>query len=561
MAKQRLRVTPLGGIGEVGKNSYVVEFGRDLLLVDAGLKFPEEEMLGIDLVIPDYSYVTYKTHNLKGILISHGHEDHIGAIPYLLPQLGGHVPIYGSDLALGLLDAKLKENGVAHLADLRPVKAGERIKLGRFLAEFFDVNHSVPGSFGLALTTPVGLLVYSGDFKFGESFPQKHEPRLDGEVGLAAKLADLGRQNVLLLMSDCVRIEQPGRTPPESVVAEALEKIFTEAPGRIIMTTFASNVARWRQAIDIAVRKGRKVAMAGRSLVDAVDVASRLDYLKIPAGTMVTLDETSRMAPNRVLLLVTGSQGEPTSILSRIAIDDYRAIRLVENDTVVIAASPVPGNEETVARTIDNLFRRGARVIYSTIAENVHVSGHASRDELRDMIELTKPAFAIPIHGEYRHMVLYRQLASETGMDPSRVLLPEPGDVLGFAPDFGEKIGQVPSGSVLVDGITVGEVTQVTLRDRRRLAQDGVLIASIVVDAETGQLVGGPDLVSRGFIRPEDSELLEKAKEALRKALKRRARGQAEYGFLVAKISDILGPFVYQATHRRPLILPVVTEI
>lgn len=556
MAKQRLKVIPLGGIGEVGKNSYVVEFGRDLLLVDAGLKFPEEEMLGIDLVIPDYSYVISKAHNLKGILISHGHEDHIGAVAYLLPQLGGNVPIYGSDLALGLLDAKLKENGVAHLADLRPVKAGERIKLGRFRAEFFDVDHSVPGSFGLALTTPVGLLVYSGDFKFGESFPTK-----DGPTDLAAKLADLGRQNVLLLMSDCVRIEQPGRTPPESVVAEALGKIFAEAPGRIIMTTFASNVARWRQAIDIAVRQGRKVAMAGRSLVDSVEVASRLDYLKIPAGTMVTLDETSRMAPNRVLLLVTGSQGEPTSILSRIAADDYRAIRLVENDTVVVAASPVPGNEETVARTIDNLFRRGARVIYSAIAENVHVSGHASRDELREMIELTRPAFAIPVHGEYRHMVLYRELAEETGMDPSRVLLPEQGDVLGFAPDFGEKIGQAPSGSVLVDGITVGEVTQVILRDRRRLAEDGVLIASIAVDAETGQLVGGPDLVARGFIRPEDSELLDKARDLLRKALKRRARGQAEYGYLVAKISDVLGPFVYQATHRRPLILPVVTEV
>lgn len=554
MAKRRLRVLPLGGVGEVGKNSHVVEFGRDMLLVDAGLKFPEEEMLGIDLVIPDFSYVTSRSERLRAILLTHGHEDHIGALPYLLPQLAERVPIYGSDLTLGLLNVKLREAGVADLADLRPLRPGERLALGRFQAEFFEVNHSVPGSFGLALTSPAGLLVHSGDFKFGE-------PEGDGEAALVDRLADLGERNVLVLMSDCIRVEHPGRTPPESVVGQAFEQIFAAAPGRIILTTFASNVARWRQAIDVAARHGRKVAIAGRSLEDSIEVATELGYLEILPGVLVSLEEARRLEPWKVVLLVTGSQGEPTSVLSRIAADDYRLIRVVENDTVVMAASPVPGNEEMVTRTIDNLFRRGAKVVYEAIAENVHVSGHASRDELKEMIALTRPSFAIPIHGEYRHMVLYQAMAQEVGLESDRVLLPEQGDVLEFADGFGRKVGSVPTGSVLVDGITVGEVTQVVLRDRRRLAEDGVLIASVAVDRETGRLLGGPDLVSRGFIRPEDRELLEKARVALRRSLKRPARGQAEYGYLVSKISDVLGSYVYQATRRRPLILPVVTEV
>lgn len=554
MAKPRLKVVPLGGVGEVGKNSYVVEFGRDLLLVDAGLKFPEEEMLGIDLVIPDFTYVTSRKERLRGILISHGHEDHIGAIPYVLPQLGGNVPIYGSDLALGLLEAKLAEQRVQHLASLRPVRSGERVGLGRFQAQFFEVSHSVPGSYGIALTTPVGLLVYTGDFKFGEVDQ-------DGSVDLVARLQEFGQRGVLVLMSDCVRVEQPGRTPPESVVAQALASIFAEAPGRIIMTTFASNIVRWQQAIDIAALQGRRVAMAGRSLVDSIDVASRLGYIEIPPGTLVSLDETQKMAPSRVVLLVTGSQGEPTSVLSRIAADDYRPIKIRENDTVVIGATPVPGNEETVARTIDNLFRRGAKVIYPAIAENVHVSGHASREEIREMIELTRPSFAVPVHGEYRHMVLYRELAEGLGMTAGRVLLPEQGDVMEFADGFGDITGRVPSGSVLVDGVTVGEVTQVVLRDRRRLAEDGILIASVAIDSETGRLVGGPDLISRGFVRPEDSEVLDRAAAALRRALRRPAKGQAEYGYLISKISDVVGPIVYKATRRRPLILPVITEV
>jgi ribonuclease J len=541
-------------MGEVGKNCNVVEYNREMLLVDAGVKFPEEEMHGIDLVIPDFSYVVSHAHKLKAIVLTHGHEDHIGAIPYLLPQLEMTVPIYGSDLTLGLLEAKLKEHRVSAYADLRPARPGDRVNIGKFQVEFFDVNHSVPGSYGLAITTPVGTLVHSGDFKLGS-------PGLDIAGDVIDKLQDLGDAGVLVLMSDCVRVEQPGRTPPETVVADALEKIFASATGRIIITTFASNVARWRQAIEISARHGRVVATLGRSLSDSIEVAAQLGYITLPEDVLVPIEQVKTISPERVTLLVTGSQGEPTSVLTRMAMDDYRPARILEGDTVVIAASPVPGNEETVSRTIDNLFRRGARVIYEAIATNIHVSGHASRDELKDVIEILRPQFAVPVHGEFRHMVLYRDLAIEAGLDSDNVILAEQGDVMEFAPNFGAKVGQVQTGSVLVDGVTVGEVTQVVLRDRKRLAEDGIVIASVAIDSETGQLVGGPDLLSRGFVAPGDGVVMEKARLALARSLKRRSRGQAEYGYLMGKISDVLGAHFFQMTHRRPMILPVITEI
>lgn len=541
-------------MAEVGKNSTVVEYGDDLLLIDAGVKFPEEELLGVDLVIPDFSYVNQNLDRLRGILLTHGHEDHIGAVPYLLAGLGKKVPIYGAPLTLGMLEVKLREHHVLELAALERVSPGQTVKLGKITAQFFRVNHSVPDAVTIVLDTPAGRLVHTGDFKLGGG----------GVDNMPTDFAEFQRAvagGVLVLLSDCVRIEQPGRTPPEEVVGETLDRLIGEAPGRVILTTFASNIIRLRQAMRSAENHGRKVVIAGRSMEQNLKVASDLGYVEVAPGTIVTMEEARKLPAKQVMFLTTGSQGEPTSVLARIAVGDHRQLSIQRGDTVIMAASPVPGNEETVSQTIDNLFRRGARVIYKAIAETVHVSGHASRDELRQMIEMTRPKFCVPVHGEYRHLVLYRDLAAEQGIDPSHVFLADIGDVLHFGPRRGRKNGRVTAGAVLVDGLTVGGVNRVVLRDRRRLAEEGVIIVSLAVDRETGELLSGPDLIARGFVKPLDGDIEEQAKDHLVHALARRPPGEPEPGFLVSKSKEVVGKYVYQQTRQRPLILTVVAEI
>ncbi|MGN6814283.1 MAG: ribonuclease J, partial [Thermomicrobiales bacterium] len=541
-------------------NSTLIEYGHNLILIDAGVKFPEEEQRGVDLVIPDYTYLKQHRDQLRGLLITHGHEDHIGALPYLLPQLAAGnetVPIYGSDLALGFVEAKLREHHVLQLADFCRIEPHKRYPLAQQVdAEFVPVSHSIPGSMAVVLHTPDGKLVATGDFKFDPT--PISGPRTDEQ-----RLRQLGDEGVLVLLSDTTRIEVPGRTPSEQVVRETVQKIVTEAPGRVIITTFASNITRLQHAITTAHAHGRKVAVVGRSMDNNTGVAIELGYLKVPPGTLVSVEEAQKLPPKKVLLITTGSQGEPSSALSRIAAGEHRSIRLLPGDTVILAASPIPGNEETVARTIDNLFRGGANVIYNTLVPTIHVSGHGAHDELRQMLDLIRPKYAVPVHGEYRHLLLYQKMAVEWGLPAERVPIPAIGDIWQFEPNgtAARKLGEVPSGSVLIDGLSIGRVSDVVLRDRQHLSEDGVLFVSLVIERDTGRLLSGPEIVARGFVGADDDRLAEASSE-VRRALRRGAsRGPAEYGRIVERTAQVLGGYIYRNTRQRPMILPVVTEM
>jgi ribonuclease J len=555
----RVRISPLGGVGEVGKNSTLVEYDEDMLIVDAGVKFPEAELHGVDLVVPDYTYVAERLDGLLGLLFTHGHEDHIGGLPYLLMQLGPHdpLPIYGTALTLGLLTVKLKEHGMLGRVEQHVIKEGERSRLGPFEVEAIAVNHSIPDAVGLILRTPVGVIFHTGDFKFDPT-------PVEGKTTDTQRLRELGDEGVLTLLSDCVRVEQSGWTASESGVREALEQLIAGAPGRVLVTTFASNIGRLREVVRSAHKLGRKTAIVGRSMEENLRVARELGHMNVPENSILDLREINDMPPDKVVLLSTGSQGEPTSVLSRISRGDHPLVKIQPNDTVIFSASPVPGNEESVARAIDNLFRRGARVIYQMIDPRVHVSGHASREELKHLIELVRPRFLLPLHGEHRMLWLFRELAFECGMPRENVFLTEIGDVVAFGPEDAVREEPIASGSVLVDGLTVGEVTNVVLRDRRRLAADGVLFVSVTLDRETGELLSGPDFVSRGFLQldPSDEDgLYEEARERVEAALGNGDRRQPDVGYLVGKVRDTLNSFVYERTRRRPMILPVVTEV
>lgn len=556
MAKQQAvgRLIPLGGVGEIGKNSLVVEYGGDMILIDAGVMFPEEELHGVDLVIPDFSYVLQRADRLKAVLLTHAHEDHVGALPYLLKELGRKVRIYSLPLTIGLIEPKLREHRVIRLAELINVSPFDRISIGPFDVEFIPVSHSVPDSASIVVRTPVGTLFFTGDFKFDQMPVEGEPPNLN-------HLRTIGDEGVLLLLSDCVRVERPGVTPSERIVGEALDGIVQDAPGRVIMTTFASNITRLEQAISVATRHDRKVAVVGRSMEDNLRVAAELGYIEVPSGSLVTIDELRRLPQSRAMILTTGSQGEPTSALSRIAMGDHPAVRIIPGDTVVMSATPIPGNEETVARTIDNLMRRGANVLYPPVVPNIHVSGHASREELRALLQLLRPTYAMPVHGEYRQMVHYKALAVEVGLPPDRVVFADIGQVITVRRERVGTNGAVPAGSVLVDGLTVGGVTQVVLRDRRHLAADGVVIVAVALDRETGRLVGGPEVTSRGFIAPSASSVLEQGAERVRRALQRRPEGEVELGYLKGKIKDVVGHSIYDRTRLRPMILPVITEV
>jgi ribonuclease J len=555
-----VRVIPLGGVGEVGKNATVIEYGGDAVLVDAGVMFPVEEQRGIDLVIPDVSYLRERPGRLRGIVLTHGHEDHIGALPYLLPQLvhdDRPVPLYGSALTLGLVRPKLAERRVLDYADFHVTTPGARYRLGQRLeAEFIPVAHSIPGSYMVVVHTPMGPVIFTGDFKLDPT-------PISGPPTDLARLRQLGDQGVLALLSDCVRIERPGRTPTEQLVISTVERLIAEAPGRAILTTFASNLPRLECALRAAHQHGRRAAVVGRSMEQNLQVALELGVLAIPPDVLVTPEEANGLPPERVLLLTTGSQGEPTSALARIAAGTHQRIQLREGDTVILSADPVPGNDETVARTIDNLFRRGARVIYGAIEPHVHVSGHAGREELLETLTTVRPRYVAPVHGEYRHQVLYRMMAEQAGYDASRIVIPELGDVIELGRDGVRRHGHVPSGSVLVDGLTVGNVSREILRDREHLAGDGVIVATLVVDRDTGELLADPEVVARGVVQFEESQDGDFLAEAGRRLSRtvRRGHGQLEYGELIERTKETLGTYVWQRLHLRPLIVPVITSL
>jgi ribonuclease J len=554
----RIRVSPMGGVGEVGKNSTLIEFDEQLLLVDAGVKFPETELHGVDLVVCDYAYLADRLDDLQGIVFTHGHEDHIGGLPYLIMQLDPHdpIPIYGTALTLGLISVKLKEHGMLGRVTQYAIREGEQAQLGPFQIEPIAVNHSIPDAVGLVIRTPAGSVFHTGDFKFDPT-------PVEGRTTDNERLRRLGDEGVLVLLSDCVRVEQAGWTASEAGVREALEQLIATAPGRVLVTTFASNIGRLREVVKSAHKLGRKTAVVGRSMEENLRVARELGFMNIPDGSLVELRDTNDLPPEKVVLLSTGSQGEPTSVLSRIARGDHPLVKIQANDTVVFSASPVPGNEESVARSIDNLFRRGARVIYQMIDPRVHVSGHASREELKHLLDLVRPRYLVPLHGEHRMLWLFRELAVETGLARENVYITEIGHVVAFNQEGAQREESIPSGSMLVDGLTIGEVTNVVLRDRRRLAADGVLFVSITLDRETGELLSGPDFVSRGFLQlgATDEGLFDEARERVCAAVEGDEGHHPDVGYLVGKVRDTLNSFVYERTRRRPMILPVVTEV
>jgi len=553
LTTENIRLIPLGGLGEVGKNMMVVEYGDDIIIIDSGLMFPDDEMFGVDIVIPDTSYLTDKKQHIHGIFITHGHEDHIGALAYVLPMLD-FPPIFATRLTQGLISVKLKEHKLLDKTIINVVTPGEQVSLGECLVEIVRVNHSVPDAVALAIHTPIGTIVHTGDYKFD------HTPT-DGQPADFGTLARIGNQGVLVMMGDSTRVETPGYTPSERVINDSFDKIFANAPGRIIIATFASLLSRVQQVIDTASRYERVVALVGRSMVNNVQMAIDLGYLNIPKAMLIRAEDINKFPPERVVIICTGSQGEPTSALTRIANQDHRLVRIQKNDSVILSATPVPGNEKMVNRTINNLFRQGAEVYYQAIA-NVHVSGHAAQEELKLMLNLLRPTYFLPIHGEYRQLILHAKLAYSLGIPEEHIVIAEDGDIVSVTQDSIEIIDHVACGNVFVDGLGVGDIGQIVLRDRQVLAQDGILMVVLTVDKETGLPVAGPDIVSRGFVYVRDSEeLLEKARERVLESFIGLNGHASDWSFVKDKIKHTLSEYLYEKTHRRPMILPLVMEV
>jgi ribonuclease J len=549
--QDRVSIIPLGGLGEIGKNMTAIEFNREIIVIDAGLMFPDEDMLGIDLVIPDITYLTENKEKVKGIILTHGHEDHIGALPYVLKQL--NVPIYGTKLTLGLAKVKFEEHGMVKEVNSNCVKAGQQIKLGNFTVEFIHVNHSIADVVALAVHTPVGVILHTADFKFD------HTP-VDGKPTDFRRLAELGDTGVLALLSDSTNVEREGYTPSEKELSKTFEELFLQAPGRILVATFASNIHRIQQIIDTAFKHERKVALVGRSMVNVASIAIELGYLRVPEGLMIELDDIDRYPANMIAIITTGSQGEPMSALSRMATSDHRKISIIPGDTVIISASAIPGNEKMVARTINHLFKQGATVIYESVS-GIHVSGHASQEEQKLMINLVKPRFFIPVHGEYRHLVQHARLAVDMGMESEKVVIAEIGDVVEISKNKIRVAGKVASGKVFVDGLGVGDVGNIVLRDRKQLSQDGILIVVVTIDKNNGQILAGPDIVTRGFVYVRESEaLIEEAKGKVKVALER-CTEYSDWSTMKNQIREILGRHLYDRMKRRPMILPIIMEI
>ena len=551
-AEQKLQIIPLGGLGEIGKNLTVVRCGDEIIVIDCGLMFPDDEMLGIDLVIPDITYLLENVDLVKAIVLTHGHEDHIGALPYVLRNL--NVPVYGTKLTLGILEGRLKENNVDS-SSLVPVKPGDLIHIGCFKVGFVNVSHSIADAVALYIKTPIGTIVHTGDFKLDQT-------PVDGKVTDFHKFAELGDQGVLVMLADSTNAERPGHTLSEKTVGVAFDEAFRNIKDRIIIATFSSNVHRIQQVIDTAHKYKRKIAVLGRSMVNVSNISAELGYLNIPDGVLIDIDEINNYPPSNIVIITTGSQGEPMSALTRMSNSDHRKVGIVPGDTVIISATPIPGNEKLVSRTIDNLLKQGAHVIYEKTS-GIHVSGHASQEELKLIHNLVRPKFFIPVHGEYRHLRKHAMLAQDLGMPKENVFVAENGNIIEFTKEKGGIVGKVPAGIVLVDGLGVGDVGNIVLRDRRQLSQDGILIIVVTMDKEMGAVVAGPDIVSRGFVYVRESEeLMEEAKEKVKMALEKCEENNiTEWAVIKSNVRDALGRYLYERTRRRPMILPIIMEI
>ncbi len=546
-----LRIIPLGGVGEIGKNMYVFEYGDDIVVVDCGLMFPDEEMYGIDLVIPDVTYLRENRAKVRAFLITHAHEDHVGGLPYILPYFPD-VPVYASTLARGLLGIKIKEHKL-HSNPLLPLDPGDSLEIGPFRVEPFRISHSIPDAMGMALHTPIGTVVTTGDFKFD------HTP-IDGRRSDFAVLSKLGEDGVICLLTDSTRAENPGYTLSERTVGETFREIMEPLDGRVIVATFASNINRIQQVIDAAATFDRKVAVIGRSMEQNFRIATDLGYLTHAPGQIVGKDQIGSV--QKIVIATTGAQGEPMAGLARMANRDHRFVEIQPGDTVIVSASPIPGNEEYVARTIDNLFKAGANVFYHTV-KHAHVSGHASQEELKLMLGLTRPKYVIPIHGEFRMLVQHGRLAMETGVPPENVFIIENGQAIEFFADgSARRAAPVTSGYVLVDGLSVGDVGEVVLRDRRALASDGMFLVVVTVDKQTGRVVTKPEIVTRGFVRGNEHDpLMEGAIDRLMAAVEGQGDRTSEVGLLKSQIKDEVSRYLYEQTRRRPLVFPVVVEV
>lgn len=549
-----LKIIPLGGVMEIGKNMTAVVCEGRILVVDAGLMFPEEEMLGVDIVIPDFSFLEENKDLLLGIVLTHGHEDHIGALPYVLRRLD--VPVWGSRLTVGFVRSKLEEYHLDEIARVNEIDPSERLTIGPFEVEYLRMSHSIPDAFGLAIRTAFGTVAMSGDFKFEES-------PIDGRPVDVDRLRELGSEGVDVLLCDSTNVEKPGFTPSASLVGEAFDRIFSEAPGRILIAAFASNIHRVQRVFNTAARFGRRVALVGRSMAANCKIAEDLGYLTIPEGTRLRLDELDEADPSEVVVVTTGSQGEPLSALSRIAVDEHKQVKIQPGDTVVISATPIPGNEDLVMRTINHLFRRGANVIYEPYSR-VHVSGHGSQEDIKRMLALLRPRWIVPVHGEQRHYAAFVRVAGDAGYSPERIVEMHPGEVLELREGGARVSGRVAAGSVMVDGLGVGDVEDVVLRDRHHLAQDGVVVVVVGLKADSGEVVAGPDMFSRGFIIEElESELMTEARDLVLAKLAELVQSDPfeQLDDIKLGLRKALAKFFYERTHRRPMIIPVVMEV
>ncbi len=550
---EKLRVIPLGGLGEIGKNMMALEYADDIIIVDCGVQFPEEGMLGVDLIIPDVSYLVERADRVRGILITHGHEDHIGALPFILPQIPTQV--FAPRLAHGLISAKLKQRRATREFTSSPIDPGIPYQFGQhFAARWFRVCHSIPDAMGIAINTPFGTVIHTGDFKID------HTP-VDGRIFDLTALAGYGAEGVLLLLSDSTYAEVPGYTPSEQVVGEALDRAIAEAPGRVMVATFASLVSRVQQVVDAAERHGRKVSIVGRSMVETVNVASELGYLRLPPGILLPLNTTRNLPPEQVVLMTTGSQGEPTSALVRIANEDHRDVSIMAGDTVVISATPIPGNELPVSRTIDNLLRQGARVLYDRIA-TVHVHGHASQEELKLVLSLVKPRYFVPVHGEYRHLNAHAQIAWNLGVAQDGIFVLEDGDVLELNAEGASTADRVKAGPIFVDGVSRRDNQSQVLTQRRSLSRDGVVVVVVTVDRYSLAPAGEPLTVASGFMdEGETSALFDELGAHLVSELSANGSVPATQDELKAKVRETARSFIANATRRSPMIIPVVTEV
>ncbi|VBB07616.1 metallo-beta-lactamase [Lucifera butyrica] len=552
MNQNELLIIPLGGLGEIGKNMTIFRYGDDMIILDCGLAFPEEDMLGIDLVIPDMTYVFENRDKIRAVVLTHGHEDHIGSLFYLLRQVD--VPVYGSRLTLGLVEGRLKEYNVS-AEKLIPVAPGDTVKAGLFDIGFIRVNHSIADALAVYLKTPVGVVVHTGDFKIDQT-------PVDGQMIDIHKFAELGDKGVLVLLSDSTNAERPGYTKSERTVSEALDEKFAAVKGRIILTTFASNVSRLQQAINAGDKYGRKVAVLGRSMATVVAKAMELGYMTVPEGVVIDIDEINRYPDNQILILTTGSQGEPMAALSRLASRNHRSVELSYGDTVIISATPIPGNEQSVARIIDGLMRLGVDVIYER-SSGIHVSGHGSQEEMKLILNLVRPKFLIPVHGEYRMLKCQEKLAEKVGLAKENIFIGENGHVFAFTATSGRFAGKVAAGKVFVDGLGIGDVGNIVIRDRHQLSQDGVFIVVLTLDKQRGCIVSGPDVVSRGFVYVRDAEILmNEARQIVKEVLEGMTNGPVtQWAPIKNSIREALNRYLFAKTGRKPMILPIIMDV